>query len=307
MIKKWDEMPGPWALSTGQTGYEREAYEGATQLLPELAIFGWLHFHNSLPGALKRDAHRGEYEIHYFRRGHLRWWVEEDNYELNPHSLLIVRPGEMHGGENNTIQPCEHYWLRFSFPKKDPLPGLSLAETLRFKKDFEQLSHRLITASQDVNQFFEYLLHEHRRREMPDAQQMARLMFHALLIAILRDHQQFAVATKQKPMLTWRIRKVQELIKERLDQQDLDIEQIAGVLKISASGLRTRFKCETQETMHEYWIRQRIEQAKMLLRQTDQSIIDIAIQLGFASSQYFSTVFRKHVGIMPTEYRKLEL
>ncbi len=113
----------------------------------------------------------------------------------------------------------------------------------------------MITASQDVNQFFEYLLHEHRRREMPDAQQMARLMFHVLLIAILRDHQQFTVATKQKPMLTWRIRKVQELIKEHLDQQDLDI----------------------------------------------------AIQLGFASSQYFSTVFRKHVGIMPTEYRKLEL
>lgn len=306
MIKNWEQMPGPWALSTGQTGYEREAYEGATQLLPELSIFGWLRFHNSLPGALKPDAHRGEYEIHYFRRGHLRWWVEQENYELHPHSLLIICPGEMHGGENNTIQPCEHYWLRFAFPKKGPLPGLSLEETSHFKKEFEQVSHRLITASQDVNQFFEYLLHEHRSRELPEASQMARLMFHALLITILRDHKQVVLANKQRPMLSWRIRKAQEMIRMQLDQPDLDVDKIARALSISTSGLRARFNQETQTTPHAYWMWQRMERAKTLLRETDQGVTRIALELGFASSQYFSTVFRKYVGVMPSAYRKLE-
>ncbi len=306
MIRNWDQRPGPWALSTGQTGYERETYEGETQLLPELSIFGWLHFYNSLPGALKPDAHRGEYELHYFRRGRLRWWVEEENYELHPHSLLIIRPGEMHGGENNTIQPCEHYWLRFSFPRKDALPGLTPKETSRLKREFEQLSHRVITASQDVNQFFMYLLHEHRRREQPDARQMARLMFHALLITVLREHSQFVLSNQQKPMLTWRVRKAQEMIKMQLDQAELDIDKIARALSISSSGLRARFSLETQTTPHAYWMWQRIERAKTLLRETDLSITRIAIELGFTSSQYFSTVFRKQVGVMPSAYRKLE-
>ena len=295
----------PWTESTGQRGYERETYERAcnTNLLPELTIFGWLRFHNSLSGALRPDSHPDEYEIHYFRRGHLCWWVEEENHELNPHSLLIICPGERHGGEGNSIQPCEHYWLRFSFRKSSPLTGLSAKETNFLREGFETLIHRCFVGSQEINQFFELLLHEHRRAEQPDATSVARLMFHALLFHILRDHARMAAVSARKPMVSWLTRKARELIQEQCSKPEMDIRSIARHLKISESGLRARFKKETNENLHEYWLRFRIEKAKRLLTTTQTDIMQIAISLGFSSGQYFSTVFKKHVGSNPRYYR----
>lgn len=48
----------------------------------------------------------------------------------------------------------------------------------------------------------------------------------------------------------------------------------------------------------------RIEEAKRLLRTTDQSVSDIAVESGFESFSYFSTVFKKVVGMTPVQYRK---
>ncbi|MEI7900544.1 MAG: AraC family transcriptional regulator [bacterium] len=305
MKLKWQEGPGPWALSTGQRGYERETYEKESQLLPELEIFGWLRFHDTLPGALQADRHPGVYEIHYLRRGHLRWWVEEENYAFNPGCLFIIRPGERHGGEGDAIQPCEHYWLRLGLPSgRKPLPSLTVADTVRLRDGFAALDHRTFPVSPDVNNFFERMLQEHRHRDDPNAALMARLMLHALLIVILRDHDHYRSAALQTPMVTWRVRRAREWLNGQLGVAELDLEALAALLKTSVSALRSRFKTEMGETVQEYWLRRRIDEAKRRLTQTDQDITQIAHELGFSSSQYFSTVFRKQTGLVPGEFRR---
>ena len=301
----WEQAPGPWALSTGLRGYEREAYEAATQLLPELEIFGWLSFHDTLPGALKPDRHPDVYEIHYLRRGHLRWWVERDNYDFNPGCVFIVRPGEQHGGADDAIQPCEHSWFRFGFPRgRKALPGLTVQDTARLKAGFEALKHRTFLASPDVNNFFDRLLYEHRRREAPNAALMARLMFHSLLVVILRDHDRHSSVASQKPMVTWRVRRAREWLDAHLDASSLALSELSSVAKVTPSALRSRFKIETGETIHEYWLRRRIEEARQRLSNTDDEITLIAHELGFSSSQYFATVYRKQTGVSPGEYRR---
>ncbi|HLU21617.1 MAG TPA: helix-turn-helix transcriptional regulator [Bacillaceae bacterium] len=47
----------------------------------------------------------------------------------------------------------------------------------------------------------------------------------------------------------------------------------------------------------------RIEKAKQFLNDKELRIIDIAYLVGFSNSSYFSTVFKKHVGKTPIEYR----
>ena len=48
----------------------------------------------------------------------------------------------------------------------------------------------------------------------------------------------------------------------------------------------------------------RIEESKKLLRYSTQSITDIALAVGFSSSSYFNTTFKKIEGKTPLEYRK---
>ena len=66
---------------------------------------------------------------------------------------------------------------------------------------------------------------------------------------------------------------------------------------------RARFKAETGYTLHEYLIHRRVEEAHRRLSSTDEDITNIAHNLGFSSSQYFATVFRRETGMTPGEYR----
>jgi AraC-like DNA-binding protein len=294
----------PWEMSSGRPGFERETYEGSSQLLPELAIFGWLRFHSTLSGALQPDQHEGTYEIHYLRRGHLRWWVDKEQCEFSAGQLLIIRPGELHGGEEGALQPCEHYWLRIGFPDRGALPSRTEKETADLKGDFERLRFRNYAASSRVQEYFELLLEEHRNASQPHAQTMARSALHALLITILRDHERQACAARKSPITTWRVRRAISLLDERLRVEDPVLRDIAAEVGLSPSGLRARFKTETGFTPHEYLLHRRIQEARRQLAETDEEITAIAHALCFSSSQYFATVFRQQTGLTPGLYRK---
>jgi AraC family L-rhamnose operon regulatory protein RhaS len=293
----------PWALSTGQRGYLRETYEAATQLLPELAIFGWLRFHTALPGALKPDRHSDTFEIHYMVRGHLRWQVEAEHHEFSTGKVFIIRPDELHGGDEGSIQPCEHYWFRIQFPAKGALPSLTAGETQALRDAYECLTNRTFTASPEVKEFLERLLEEHRHGRSEQAVLMARSMLHALLITILRDHNRHSQAAKQKPLMTWHVRRTLEWLEGKFSESEVRLDAVAANVGLSPAGLRARFKAETGYTLHEYLIHRRVEEAHRRLSDTNEDITNIAHSLGFSSSQYFATVFRRETGMTPGEYR----
>lgn len=54
---------------------------------------------------------------------------------------------------------------------------------------------------------------------------------------------------------------------------------------------------------HQYLLQQRIERAKQLLKQTDQSVVDIALACGFNSHSHLSKQFRQVTGVTPKAYR----
>lgn len=297
----------PWSKSVGQRGYMRETYEGPTQLLPEVPIFGWLRFHSTLPGALKPDRHPEEFEIHYMVRGHLRWTVENEQHEFSTGRVFIILPNELHGGDEGSIQPCEHYWFRLRFPPKGTLPSLTTAETSALRDAYEHLTDRTFTASPEVKDFFERLLEEHRHGLSEQGLLMARSMLHALLITILRDHQRHSQAAKLKPLVTWHVRRTLEWLEGKITESDVRLDAVASNVGLSPAGLRARFKAETGYTLHEYLIHRRVEEAGHRLSSTDEDITKIAHSLGFSSSQYFATVFRRETGMSPGEYRNSHL
>jgi AraC-like DNA-binding protein len=68
-------------------------------------------------------------------------------------------------------------------------------------------------------------------------------------------------------------------------------------------------RCFTQEiglSLVHYVTRYRIQQAKQFLSSDDMSITEIAMEIGFSDSNYFSRAFRKEVGISPVAYRRMQ-
>ena len=83
----------------------------------------------------------------------------------------------------------------------------------------------------------------------------------------------------------------------------LTLEAVASFVHLNPAYFSTLFKQSTGSTFKEYLNMVRIEEAKRLLNNTDYSLIDIAIAIGYDNQSYFSKVFKKYTGLSPTKYR----
>lgn len=93
-------------------------------------------------------------------------------------------------------------------------------------------------------------------------------------------------------------------IEKNYGQKELNVKDMADTLAISISWLSVRFKKETGFTLKEYIKKIRIEQAKLLLRQDNHRVYEVADLVGFTSSQYFSKIFYQETNQFPQYYRK---
>ena len=83
----------------------------------------------------------------------------------------------------------------------------------------------------------------------------------------------------------------------------LDVAALARVAFTSEAHFIRPFRATVGETPHRYLPRRRVERAMFLLRETDRSVSEICLDVGFASLGTFSRTFQSIVGDPPTTYR----
>jgi AraC family transcriptional regulator len=84
---------------------------------------------------------------------------------------------------------------------------------------------------------------------------------------------------------------------------NLELSVLAEVAGVNLYHFARAFKQSTGESPHQYVLRRRIEQAKELLRHPQLTVIEASARTGFVDQSHFSKVFRRIVGIAPSEYR----
>jgi AraC-like DNA-binding protein len=84
----------------------------------------------------------------------------------------------------------------------------------------------------------------------------------------------------------------------------LDIPTLARIAYISEAHFIRTFRATFGETPHRYLQRRRVERAMYLLRETDRSVSEICLDVGFASLGTFGRTFQRIVGESPTTYRE---
>ncbi len=91
---------------------------------------------------------------------------------------------------------------------------------------------------------------------------------------------------------------------DRAYAQPLDVPSLARIAYVSEAHFIRTFAATFGETPHRYLQRRRVERAMFLLRQTDRSVTDICLDVGFASLGTFSRTFNDIVGVSPASYRR---
>jgi AraC family transcriptional regulator len=101
---------------------------------------------------------------------------------------------------------------------------------------------------------------------------------------------------------TSRLKRVFEYIDAHIDQE-IRLSNLAETASMSPFYFARLFKNSTGVTPHQYVATRRMERAKEMLRHSDTSIFEIGIRVGYLDPKHFRTLFRREVGISPSEFR----
>ncbi|MBQ7725428.1 MAG: helix-turn-helix transcriptional regulator [Lachnospiraceae bacterium] len=74
-------------------------------------------------------------------------------------------------------------------------------------------------------------------------------------------------------------------------------------MSLNPSYFSALFKKETGTNFSAYLLNVKMENARLLLRNSNLSLSDISAELGFESQSYFSKMFKKETGLTPRDYR----
>lgn len=108
--------------------------------------------------------------------------------------------------------------------------------------------------------------------------------------------------TPPSPAVSGPIQQMVKYIEEHACEL-ITLDDLAKNVYCSKFHLSRRFSRETGYTVRQYLNLCRITKAQKLLAQSDLTVTQIADRIGFSSSSYFATCFKKMIGCTPTEYR----
>jgi AraC family transcriptional regulator len=96
---------------------------------------------------------------------------------------------------------------------------------------------------------------------------------------------------------------VREYVDTHLSDK-LELEILAGVAGLNVFHFARAFKQSTGETPHQFVVRRRIDRAKEFLHHPQATVLEASVRTGFVDQSHFSKVFRRVVGVAPSDYRR---
>ncbi len=112
------------------------------------------------------------------------------------------------------------------------------------------------------------------------------------------------ISTKKSDHSNRCIEKAKEYI-NRCYSKDISLDEVSREVDISPYYFSKLFKEVTGENFIEYLTRMRIQTAKELLR-SEMSIKEVGLEVGYSDPNYFSRIFKKIVGVTPTEFKEVK-
>jgi AraC-like DNA-binding protein len=109
--------------------------------------------------------------------------------------------------------------------------------------------------------------------------------------------------TARGGLAPWQKKRAIEIIEANLDG-DISSSELARECGLSASHFARAFRESTGLAPHQWLLQRRVEKAKQAMRETNSSLVNIALACGFANQSHFTRVFSKFTGISPGSWRR---
>jgi AraC-like DNA-binding protein len=243
-------------------------------------------------------AHAGCLEIGLCLRGSLVLESGADRHTIMPGDLFVNHPDQVH-----RLQALPkggvHYWIHLRLSDAPPgFLGLPAPEIHALRRRLNRLPCRVTADTARIASAFRRLLKCHSSLSENYRMFALRSACMSLVFEIAE------LTGKQQPLAGMdKLSAIIERIRAHPEQK-INLDALAKEAALSSTRFINVFKQVTGFPPLHYQLVCRLNEAKRRLKESDESITDIAAALGFSSSQHFSTHFKKMFGCTPTSCRR---
>lgn len=238
-------------------------------------------------------SHYHEYfELYYLEYGHRYHIINDELYSLKSGEFIMFPPYVMHHSYADKNVPFKRLLLYFK-PEIVINPKIRMA--LNYSAGVYKLSNK---ERQKIHSKLTEILSEQNNKDTYWQESMEMIVNQIVIELVRHTSEPRAV----KPEKQTRIMKIINYLHLNY-AENIVIKDLAAKFYISPYYLCRKFKKYTNSTIIQYVNNLRIIKAQRLLMETDKSITDISVEVGFSNVTHFGRVFKSVTGTTPSRSR----
>jgi len=214
----------------------------------------------------------------------------EEDYPIDVENELFEMLEK--GNVEETIKQANLFFDWMETTQRDYLPDVRL-KTLEFALWAEHVAYSTAGLSYHFRGRGAYLPEVNEMSDLATLRQWFVGKFKESANAIARKYEQQSMTMVQR---------AKQYIGENYSK-DISLDDVSREVDISPYYFSKVFKEEVGSSFIEYLTTMRMEEAKRLLKESDMSMKEICMKIGYADPNYFSRNFKKYEGITPTEWK----
>lgn len=288
------------------------------KLLQGISSMGFMHVVDEQDWGI--EPHRNEgIEICFQENGFNTLTVDGNKYNTPAKTLTITRPWQLHQVGDPNLSPGRLHWIILDVGVRQPNQAWFWPDwcilTDADKDELELLlrgnEHPAWQANNEILQIFKRLQTVIESEPLEQFASHIMLYLNQLLLALLELLRTQNIVTEEH--LTTKARTVEIFLEELNSDHEIAAFEWTLALMANHCGMgRSAFSNYCQQLTNSspviYLNRCRLQHAaKLLVNKNCSSITELAFDLGFSNSQYFTRCFKKHFGVPPHQWQKQQL
>jgi len=214
-------------------------------------------------------------------------------YPIRPNSFYIIEQETPHTYYTKINDPWSIYWVHFT--------GSYSANIYRKFCSLNSGKPVFIPYSENKISEFEYILEIFKLGYTDQVFEYSSMLMHKLLGSFI--YYSLKSTNGKDAANESLVKRIIEFLNDNM-HKSLTIQEIANQFHKSPSTLFSLFKNKTGYSIMHFYSLIKVQKASELMNFTDLSIKEISYKLDFQDPLYFSRVFKKFMGVPPSQYRK---
>ncbi len=270
-----------------------------------------LKMYESIPDpnrSLFVEHHHTEIEICYVKSGGGVFLVDDTRHTIEPGKLFVFFSNQPHWIEriDGTEPPC---FLDLKFePRMVWSPGMNFFDDIFLRQLLSEGCQNCFESRDEAVEIIRSNMEEmfaECQKTDPGAEIIIKANLYKILVTLLRSREE-----EIRPATTYRniqnlenMDKVIQYINTNISKK-LSLEELADISCFSRTYFSVLFKELNGVSPWDYINIKRVELAKTMLRNTNETVLYISSECGFSNLSNFNRIFKKVTGTTPTEFRK---